>query len=178
MRRGGEKFVAPFLLSKTGSRVNNRNMRYFKKLDPRVKVMLSTGDQVQFEAVTWDVGVYPPEGRGISDWMGNELGTAIVQGRGGMEEITRDEYVALLDKKKTNPSGLDRPQREEWKMQHRIEGAITTSVVRTPTDQPSTPPPVAVVASNPGAPVAPAATARPTASKGVKIPQPPKPNPS
>lgn len=152
-------------------------MRYFKKMDPRVKVMLSTGDQVQFEAVTWDTGVYPHEGKGISDWMGNELATAIAQGRGGMEEINRDEYVELLEKKKTNPSGLERPQREEWKMPHRIEGAITTSAVRTQTDPPNTPPPVAVVVNSPpGAPVPPPPVAtRPTATKGMPLPPKPKP---
>lgn len=89
---------------------------WFKKIDARIKVQISTGDAVQFEAVSWDIGVYPPEGKGISEWLANELRICIARGVGGITEISREEYLALQEKKKTDPDGLQRPWREEFKI--------------------------------------------------------------
>lgn len=94
---------------------------YFAKVDPRVPVYISTGEQVKFEAVSWDEGVYPPaEDRGISERLINELRMCMARGVGGLREITRDEFLALLKKKEVDPDGLERPSREEWNPRFKI----------------------------------------------------------
>lgn len=164
-------------------------MKYFRKVDPRIKVVISTGEGVKFEAVSWDVGVYPPEGIGISEFLKNELLTAMAQGRGGMTEITFEEYTALLDKKKTEPDGLLRPSREEFKLnlslEKMAEAARTAEAARSQSTPTIAPPVQAAAEVNmhdqarmpsapgplvPGTAVQPAAPAlaRPVASKGKK----------
>lgn len=103
-------------------------MAYFKKLDARVRVQISTGDSVQFEAVSWNLAVYPHEGRGISDFLANELRICIARGVGGMTEISLEEYNSLQEKKKTDPDGMQRPWREEFKVKSPSQSSPTTSV--------------------------------------------------
>lgn len=154
-------------------------MRYFKKVDPRIKVGLENGAYVQFEAVTWETGVYPPEGKGISEWLGDQLAQCIDRGVGGITEIQQAEYLQLLELKK-NPSLQSRPTREVWEMPHRIEGDTLRPAVPDQTSQPSTPK-ASVVGANghsqplPGnipfePPPVPDAPPRPTASKGTPPP--------
>lgn len=122
-------------------------MKYYRKVDPNIRVVISTGESVKFEAVSWDTGVYPHEGKGISDWLINELQTAIAQGRGGMTEITFEEYSALLAKKKAEPDGLSRPWREEFKMDLSLEKHLAQQAEQKRQSTPAIVPPVPPVAA-------------------------------
>lgn len=159
-------------------------MPYFKKYDPRIKVVISTGESVPFEAVTWEIGVYPPAGKGISEWLAGELRRCIANGVGGMEEITAQEYDDLIKKKQTDPDGLARPSREELQAGFKVvkrqlppgtvlpPGAAPrvgvdmhngVATIEVPTASPAAP----VAPPAPGTPVVPDIP-RPTASKPVK----------
>lgn len=111
---------------------------YFKKSAPAVKVILSTGESLQFEAVSYEEGVYPrAEDQGISERLINELRNCIARGVGGITEISRDEFLELLKKKQTDPDGLQRPWREEFKPRLSLEQR--TQSVSTPTTAPQGP---------------------------------------
>lgn len=86
-------------------------MRYFKKLSPKIKVLLSNGQWLAFENVDNNWGIYPPEGKGISEMLGNEIRACIAAGRGGITEITPKEYQELVQKKNNGP--LPKRWREE-----------------------------------------------------------------
>lgn len=103
-------------------------MAYFRNHDPRVKVFISTGEWVQFEAATWDIGIYPPEGKGISEWLAGELRQCIARGVGGVTEITVQEYEELIKKKQTDPDGLVRPSREELEANFKLNKRVLPSI--------------------------------------------------
>lgn len=111
---------------------------YFRKVSPQIKVMISTGEQVQFEAVSHEEGVYPRgEDKGISEFLINELRTCIARGVGGITEIGRDEFLELLKKKQTDPDGMQAPWREEFKPKLSLEQR--TQSVSTPSTVPQGP---------------------------------------
>src|SRR4026208_635381 len=79
-------------------------MPFFKKADPKVKVIISNGTPIQFEAISNQVGIYPPEGKGMSETLANEFRLCIKGERGGIEEITQQEHANLIElKKKSGP---------------------------------------------------------------------------
>jgi len=79
-------------------------MWFFKKSSPKTKVLLSNGAWLEFENVDHEWGIYPPEGKGISEWMATELRSCISAGRGGLVEIGQAEYLSLIQKKKSASS--------------------------------------------------------------------------
>lgn len=164
-------------------------MKYFKKANPDQKVFVSTGEWVKFEPVSHDLGVYPPEGKGISEWLIGELRACIARSVGGMTEITLEEYNDLLAKKKAEPDGLLPPWREEFKLNLSLEkhqeAQRAAALAKQQSTQPIAPPaPVAevnmenqarlpdqTVPAVPGQPAVVAPLPRPTASKPKVKPQ-------
>lgn len=79
-------------------------MWYFKKEQPKQSVYLSNGAPLKFEPIDQVWGIYPPEGKGISEWMRDELRAAIARRVGAITEISAKEYTSLIDLKKKQPS--------------------------------------------------------------------------
>lgn len=151
-------------------------MAYFRKEDPRVSLVLMDGSPILFEAVSWDIGVYPPEGRGISENLANQIRLCIANQRGAITEISQQEYQGLIDAKKNSPERMKRPEREELKKTHRPEGNIVqfnphqTSPSNIPQNGVAaapavvkTAPVLATTPLSPGVPSAPTEIPRPTA---------------
>ena len=86
--------------------------RYFRKSDPKVGLILSTGTVFKnWTLIDHDTGVVAPQMQMLVD----ELDKAAKSGIGGITEISRDEYDALLKKK---PSKLLPRWRDEWQRPH------------------------------------------------------------
>ena len=100
-------------------------MRYFKKIDPRIKVMLSGGHWCQFDDCGNNTGIHPREGQGYNEWTANELALCIQKQIGGITEITKEEYDALIEAKKKASSQPSPPRwREEFKMNLKVADFI------------------------------------------------------
>lgn len=131
-------------------------MPFFKKVDPKQKVLISTGQYVQFEAVEHRLGIYPPEGKGMSEALANEFRLCIRQERGGITEITQQEYSSLLEQKKKNG-----PLRPLWREE--LSSQTFPKLAAVPSQKRSSPPVAGVKPAPP--PVGIESSERPTASK-------------
>ena len=101
-------------------------VKFFKKHDPRRTLYLSGGDVVKFEAVIQQYGVLATDDPRVI----SEFAAMMRAHRGGVEEITQEDYDDLREKK--NPKQLSRPSwREEIS---NPEGLADTAV------QPALPP--------------------------------------
>lgn len=89
-------------------------MKFFKKVNPRQALYMSDGAPLQFEDIDRDTGIYPPEGKGMSEAVQKQIEACIAGQRGGVSEIPETEYRELIQKKKSTPSR--KTWREEWSL--------------------------------------------------------------
>lgn len=86
------------------------SVKFYKKLSPKVKFYLSSGHFLQFDIIDSDIAV-----AAITDEnQQKDIATATRENRGGIEEITAEEYQALQGKKKED---LPKIWREEFSPQ-------------------------------------------------------------
>jgi hypothetical protein len=71
------------------------NFCYFRKLDPSTKVLMGDGTWLQFSKVDDDTGSLIV---GKPYWIA-QIRAVIASGKGGVEEITAEEYAELQKKK-------------------------------------------------------------------------------
>lgn len=83
-------------------------IRYFKKSSPRTKVMLAEGAYLQFTLVDNNTGIFATQDEKVLA----QMDVAIANQRGGITEISHDEFRDLNEKKKQHP--LTRQWREEF----------------------------------------------------------------
>lgn len=84
-------------------------MRLFKKLQPKVRITLANGAQLQFENIDNLVGIYGTDDPGML----SEIDGMMRRGSGGIDEIGYEEYAALK-LKKNSVAGSSRVWREEF----------------------------------------------------------------
>ena len=99
------------------------DMRYFKKSYPKQRVMLSTGIFLEFTFVDHETGIL---GHNDPNLLG-QIDDAIANHRGGITEISSEEFQELLKKKGQTP--LMRPWREEYSKEG-IAGALAAGVLQ------------------------------------------------
>jgi hypothetical protein len=75
---------------------------FYKKASPKVGVYLSNGGSIRFDQITPAVGVYKTDEVSVQ----REFAQAMNEGRGGISELSEQEYQDLLKKKRT---GLQPP---------------------------------------------------------------------
>jgi enoyl-CoA hydratase/carnithine racemase len=105
-------------------------MRYFKKLNHRQKLILTTGQQIEFqEAGDW--GLYST----TDTWLINQFLAAIREQRGGLFEITEMEFLNLKKNATPSPSyneaitprSLNRVLQELVAAAERVAGNVTAA---------------------------------------------------
>lgn len=91
--------------------------RYFKKLNPNVKVQISSGHLIEFSTVNHLVGYFGTDNEGLQ----KEFEKCMSSNRGGITEITEAEYMNdYVEAKKKSP--ILRPlSREEFGAGHKYE---------------------------------------------------------
>lgn len=72
---------------------------YFKKVDPRIPILLSGGFSVQFTAVNRQTGIFSTDNGDVA----SQLDGAAKSNRGGVTRITEAEYFELVQKKIPDP---------------------------------------------------------------------------
>lgn len=105
-------------------------IHFFKKVDPRIPITLSTGGRVEFTAVNRQTGIFATD----NDDVARELDMAIKGNRGGASRITAEEHADLVQKK------IPDPFKPKWRDE------ITNSGFRVPAESPNHNRPVAVPA--------------------------------
>lgn len=84
------------------------SIRFFKKPQPRVKLCLADGSQLQFENVDNTTGIFASDNANILSGIDRMMS----EGRGGIDEITGEDFRLLTEKKKSG-QGSSKPWREE-----------------------------------------------------------------
>lgn len=119
-------------------------MPFFKKYGPRQGIIFSTGVSfVGFEVVNNEIGILATEDPDTV----RELKACIAGKRGGVEEISGEQYLELRSQKKSN---LKAPWRQEWQPRKYAPNSVGTFQNRpaapAEAEQPAAPAPP----SNPG----------------------------
>jgi hypothetical protein len=83
-------------------------MRYYSKMSPRQKLVLSNGSLAEFDIVDQSIGILKTD----DQWLQNEFAILTREARGGIDEIGQAEYDKLVEKKKQG-AGLPNPWRVE-----------------------------------------------------------------
>jgi hypothetical protein len=81
-------------------------VKFYRKVYPRQKFYLSSGEYLQFDPIDHMIGVAAITDAKVME----DIAKATSENRGGIEEISAEEYHALQSKKKEN---LQPPWREE-----------------------------------------------------------------
>lgn len=94
----------------------------FRKSDPKTKVLMPDGSWLEFSRVDSATGIYHTQDPKVAE----SLRILMRKGQGGVDEISEDEFHALLKKKESQTS--TRVWREEWQPQAQIQDHLNAKV--------------------------------------------------
>jgi hypothetical protein len=94
-------------------------MRYFRKANPKVSVLLSNGTYAQFEKVDHQTAIMAT----VHPFLLAEFEACIQNNRAGIVEIDAEEYARLKDLKKNGGTSKPLWREELTNQEMRIEGA-------------------------------------------------------